>query len=143
MKTTSPGTIGVVFDERREKILLHQLRDIGIWSLPGGRPDFGETFIQTVEREIHEETGLVVRAGRFIGAYSDPSLFTFLYPDGNEVHAFSVAIECIVIGGSIIRASEESVDVRWSSIKRLPASLMPRHRLVIQDALLSNVPVLR
>jgi 8-oxo-dGTP pyrophosphatase MutT (NUDIX family) len=143
MKVTSPGTIGAVCDDQREKVLLHQLRDNGVWSLPGGRPDFGETFIQTTDREVHEETGLVVRAGRFIGAYSDPSLFTFLYPDSTEVQAFAVAIECIVIGGTIIRRSEESLDVRWFSIKRLPASLMPRHRLVIQDALASNTPVLR
>jgi 8-oxo-dGTP pyrophosphatase MutT (NUDIX family) len=143
LKATSPGTIGVVFDDPREKVLLHRLRHSGIWSLPGGRPDFGETFIQATEREVREETGLVVQAGRFIGAYSDPSLFTFLYPDGNEVQAFAVAIECTVIGDSIIRISEESLDVRWFSIKRLPASLMPRHRLVIQDALTSNTPVLR
>jgi 8-oxo-dGTP pyrophosphatase MutT (NUDIX family) len=143
LKATSPGTIGVVFDDRREKVLLHQLRDSGIWSLPGGRPDFGEIFIQATEREVREETGLVVRGNRFIGAYSDPTLFTFLYPDGNEVQAFAVAIECTVIGGSIIRISEESLDVRWFSIKRLPASLMPRHRLVIQDALAYNTPVLR
>ena len=132
-----------MFDDRREKVLLHQLRDNGVWSLPGGRPDFGESFVQTTEREVHEETGLVVQAGRLIGAYSDPSLFTFLYPDGNEVQAFAVAIECTVIGGSIIRMSEESLNVRWFSIKRLPASLMPRHRLVIQDALASDTPELR
>src|ERR1700730_7466960 len=62
MQTISPGIIGVVFDDRREKVLLHQLRDNGVWSLPGGRPDFGESFVQTTEREVHEETGLVVQA---------------------------------------------------------------------------------
>jgi hypothetical protein len=72
-----------------------------------------------------KKQGWSFQAGRFTGAYFDPSLFTFLYPDGNKVQAFAVAIECTVIGGSIIRIFQESLDVRWCSIKRLPASVMP------------------
>lgn len=143
MKSTSPGTIGVVFDDRRTMVLLHQLRDNGIWSLPGGRPDFGETFVMATEREVFEETGLRVRAEKLIGVYSDPKLFIFSYPDGNDVQAFAVAIECRVLDGTIVPVSEESLDVRWFPVRRLPASLMPRHRLVIKDALAGAVPKLR
>lgn len=34
----------------------------GLWSIPGGRVELGETLKEAVEREILEETGLVVRA---------------------------------------------------------------------------------
>ena len=30
----------------------------GCWELPGGKPDAGENLIQTVRREVREETGL-------------------------------------------------------------------------------------
>ncbi|NEK85344.1 NUDIX domain-containing protein [Blastococcus saxobsidens] len=39
----------------------------GLWSVPGGRVEPGETAAGAVEREVLEETGLRVRAGRTVG----------------------------------------------------------------------------
>jgi ADP-ribose pyrophosphatase YjhB (NUDIX family) len=39
----------------------------GLWSLPGGRVEAGETLGAAVEREVLEETGLTVRAGATVG----------------------------------------------------------------------------
>lgn len=39
----------------------------GLWSLPGGRVEAGETLATALEREVHEETGLRVRCGDFVG----------------------------------------------------------------------------
>ncbi len=39
----------------------------GRWSIPGGRVEAGETLAEAVEREVGEETGLVVRCGAFVG----------------------------------------------------------------------------
>jgi len=46
------------------------------WRLPKGKLRPGETAAQAAEREVHEETGLALNAGRYLGAitytYADP-----------------------------------------------------------------------
>jgi 8-oxo-dGTP diphosphatase len=45
----------------------------GSWSLPGGRVEAGESVAEAVEREVLEETGLVVRAGTTVGKVLIPA----------------------------------------------------------------------
>jgi 8-oxo-dGTP diphosphatase len=59
----------VVHDAAGRLLLVQRGRDPhrGRWSLPGGRVEAGESPSQAVEREVLEETGLVVRAGAPVG----------------------------------------------------------------------------
>lgn len=43
----------------------------GTWALPGGHLEFGETFEQTVVREVQEEVGLQIKNIRFGGVTND------------------------------------------------------------------------
>ncbi|MCK9273499.1 MAG: NUDIX domain-containing protein [Syntrophales bacterium] len=36
---------------------------INLWAIPGGRINLGETLKKAVEREVEEETGVLIRAG--------------------------------------------------------------------------------
>ncbi len=40
----------------------------GRWGFPGGVQELGETVVQAAERELMEETGILVRTPRIIGA---------------------------------------------------------------------------
>lgn len=42
---------------------------LGAWSIPGGRPEFGEALEAATLREIREETGLEARLSGFLGVY--------------------------------------------------------------------------
>ncbi len=57
------GVTGIIFNSKGEILLVsHTYRDGGLWSLPGGYVKKGEHPKEGLEREIEEETGLVVSA---------------------------------------------------------------------------------
>jgi acetyl-CoA carboxylase carboxyl transferase subunit beta len=77
----------------------------GRWSLPGGRLEPGETPPQAAEREVLEETGVVVSVGAELGCVT---IGRYL------VHDFAAT----VIGGSM-RAGDDADEVRWVAVDEL------------------------
>lgn len=60
----------VITDESGRMLLILRSHEPGkgLWSVPGGRIEPGETDEQAVIREVREETGLKVTCGRLLGA---------------------------------------------------------------------------
>ena len=127
-----PSVSAVIFD-RRGRLLLQQRSDGGQWGLPGGSVEIGESVRAAVIREVREETGLCVRVRRLIGVYSEPRLQVVRYPDGNVWHYVSVCFECAVQGGELMTC-DETLALAYVAPTRLPASLLPNHRVRIRDA---------
>jgi ADP-ribose pyrophosphatase YjhB (NUDIX family) len=124
-----PAASGVVTNERGE-ILLHRRSDNEYWSIPGGAMEPGETIRQTAIREIKEETGIDVEAGRLVGIYSDPN-HVVEYSDGEVRQQFSVCFSCTPVGGELA-TSDESLDVGFFSpetIAEMPVHPSIRRRI--------------
>jgi len=111
-----PGASAIVTDNEGN-VLLHRRRDSGLWALPGGVMDIGETIAQCAEREVKEETGLTVRAYRLVGVYSDPE-HVFAYSDGEVRQEFSVCFACRILAGDIA-ISDESLEVKFWPVQDL------------------------
>lgn len=60
------GEAAVIHDN---KLLLVQRSDNGLWALPGGITDPGETLAETAWRELYEETGICGRITHFLGLF--------------------------------------------------------------------------
>ncbi len=105
-----PAASAVVTNERGE-ILMQRRVDNNYWALPGGTMDFGETIVETAEREVREETGLDVKVDGIIGTFSDPR-HIIEYSDGEVRQQFNICFHASLIGGEL-RASKESTEVRW------------------------------
>jgi 8-oxo-dGTP diphosphatase len=70
-----PCVGAVVQDDAGRLLLVRRGREPsrGLWSLPGGRVEPGETPAEAVVREVREETGLLVRAGEPVGSVRIPA----------------------------------------------------------------------
>jgi ADP-ribose pyrophosphatase YjhB (NUDIX family) len=76
----------------------------GLWTLPGGRIEPGETDEQAVAREILEETGLRVTCGRLVGTAELPGL------DGAVI---DVRDYLAVVTGGELAAGDDAADAAW------------------------------
>jgi 8-oxo-dGTP pyrophosphatase MutT (NUDIX family) len=111
-----PAASAIVTNDRGE-ILMQRRVDNNFWALPGGTMDFGETIVQTAEREVREETGLDVRVDGIIGTFSDPR-HIIEYSDGEVRQQFNICFRASLVGGEL-RSSSESKEVRWVAPEQL------------------------
>ena len=92
-------------------LLLEWRQDNGLWTLPGGLQELGESIRETAVREVWEETGIEVEITGLVGIYSDPR-HVIAYSDGEVRQQFNICFAARAVGGSL-RASSESRAVRW------------------------------
>ncbi len=116
-----PGMSAAVFDDEG-RLLLHQRGDSGLWALPAGALDAGETLAHTAVREVAEETGLIIEPIRLVGAYGG---YEVTYPNGDRLYPVGGLFLCRVAGGVLQADGAESLDVRFVSPADLP-DLAPR-----------------
>ena len=79
---------------REGKVLLVQEKADGRWAMPGGWADIGDKPSGMVEREVREESGLLVKAAKVIGIY-DANRFAPL----EFYHAYKIIFLCEILGG--------------------------------------------
>jgi ADP-ribose pyrophosphatase len=116
---------------RDEKVLLVKRRKPpgkGLWSIPGGRVELGETLKEAAEREVKEEAGVIIRA-------KDP-VYTFDLIDRDKqgyirFHYVIVDLLADYVSGKV-NPSSDACEARWVTpreLEDLPVSRITREFL--------------
>ena len=133
-KYVKAGVAGIIFDEK-QRVLLMKRADNGLWGIPSGHVEPGETVEEAIIREVREETGLSVKVNRLIGVYSDPVSQVFSYPNGKVSHFITTCFKCEVVEGTPNKENEETLDVNYFELNHLPENLLHMHPRWLKDAL--------
>ncbi|NYF26139.1 NUDIX domain-containing protein [Sporosarcina sp. JAI121] len=127
--------IAVIILNEEKQVLLQKRSDVGLWGIPSGHIEIGETVSEAAIREVKEETNLDIRIKKLIGVYSDPNSQVFAYPNGNVVHFITTCFLAEITGGELRCNSSESLEIKFFEQQNLPQDLLKMHPLWLNDAL--------
>jgi ADP-ribose pyrophosphatase YjhB (NUDIX family) len=105
---------GVVFKDNKV-LLVKEIIDGG-WTFPGGWADPNETPSLSVEREVWEESGFVVKAKKVLAVYDRDKQG---HKDPYPFHIFKLFFLCELVGGER-KISNETSDVDFFTEDNIP-----------------------
>ena len=114
----APGANVGLRDAEGRVLLLRQAHN-GLWALPGGSMELGETFEQAARRELREEAGLEVGELRALKLSIGPE-YRFTYPHGDVVDNVSQLFQGQFLGGELNLQFDEVTEARWFAPAELP-----------------------
>ena len=132
-------SVGVIVFDGEEVLLVEHTEKAkpptGIYGLPAGRPEPGETPKQAAQREFEEETGLIVAVDALHevkGNHFEGSIDLKTGPENLTFDAF--------YGSSFEGEATPSADGKtiphWFNVNRLPPFIFPDVPTAIQNALI-------
>lgn len=127
--------VAVIILNEENQVLLQKRADVGLWGIPSGHIEIGETVSEAAIREVKEETNLDIRIKKLIGVYSDPHSQVFAYPNGKVVHFITTCFLAEITGGDLRCHSDESLEIKFFGQQNLPQDLLKMHPRWLKDAL--------
>lgn len=105
----------------------------GQWAIPGGKVQPGETLQQAAEREIREETGVIVKAGEPVFSFD-----VIEREDSGELRYHYVIVDLLAdyVSGEP-QAGDDAMDAAWvepETLARLEVNATTRQLLARLDA---------
>lgn len=115
MTAEIPGVGAIVFDEAGRLLVIQRAKEPakGLWSIPGGHVEPGESAADAVVREVREETGLEVTVRTEVGTVRRPA-------PGGGVFVIRDFV-CDLVTHEAPVAGDDAADARLVSIGELMA----------------------
>ncbi len=118
------------------QILLPQRRN-GMWGVPGGFVELGESTEEAGRREVLEETGIEIGILQLVSVFSGKECFVKL-ANGDEFYPITIAYLCKDIKGGLLKADGvESLHVQFFDLNGLPENISPFIKKLIEQNVVS------
>ncbi|GGA81439.1 NUDIX hydrolase [Ornithinibacillus halotolerans] len=128
------GAVAVILDDKG-RILMQQRRfPNGVWGLPGGLMELGESTEEVARREVYEETGLTIGHLQLINVYSGKEHF-IVAENGDQFYVVTVAYHTNEFEGKMDIDQIESIKCAFISPDELPERMVGSHKQIIEEFL--------
>ncbi|QGA53444.1 NUDIX domain-containing protein [Sulfolobus sp. E5-1-F] len=103
--------VGCLIVEENKVLLVKRKNppNAGLWAIPGGKVEYGETLEDALKREMREETGLEIAVG---------NILSIVQVIDQGYHYVILDFECKPIGGKL-NASSDALEVEYIPFNKL------------------------
>lgn len=129
------GSIVIILNNEHEVLLQQRKYPYGVWGLPGGLMELGESTEGCARREVWEETGLTIGELELINVSSGRNHYVKAQ-NGDEFYVVTIVyITTDIIQGTPQVHDDESLQIKYFSLHRLPDNMVGSHRRAIKHYL--------
>ncbi|MCP4537052.1 MAG: NUDIX domain-containing protein [Chloroflexi bacterium] len=119
-----------VIRDQEDRVLFIRRRDNGLWAMPAGGQELGESILDCLKREVKEEVGLEVISATPMAIYSQiPIVTTF----GDPYHLFLIQFLVNEWAGELVTETDETLDARFFGMDDLPTEMSEFYHEMLND----------
>ena len=133
------GSVTIVIDEMGRLLLQQRTFPNGVWGIPGGLMELGESTEDVARRELFEETGLKVDKLNLINVYSGAQNY-IKAANGDEFYVVTVAYYAEGFEGELNIDTSESITFDFFYPNELPEDIVKSHKVILDEFLSKHYP---
>ena len=130
-KLITSGARAVITNKKGEFLLIRR-SDNKMLAMAAGSAELGESIMQTLIREVREETGLIIDGGELISIYTHPR-YDFVTMWGDHYQRTTFVFWINSWEGDIATTTTETVNARFFGLDDLHENMDPIYRETVED----------